>query len=170
MISLNLHPFNNVSSVFENQNKPRRLGWRSTEDKYNHHLFLVRHRKKPWIRVAWRFVKMQKPVPCTLLVGHFLPTNSTKPRHLPPLSINTWQNFSITCGHRHLNELLAFRMGQSYPRPQSIYNHVYEWSGSPFGVVCISSERLPYVALHSTSSPSSSVNSSNTVNLSLAAF
>ena len=34
--SLNLHPFNHVS-IFENQNKPWRIGWRST--KARHHIF-----------------------------------------------------------------------------------------------------------------------------------
>ena len=75
MIVMNLHPFNHVS-IFENQNKTWRLGWKSTESTYHHHLFLVRQWKKPWICVAWHVVMMQKPVLCTPLVRHFLPATS----------------------------------------------------------------------------------------------
>jgi len=60
VISLNLHPFNHIS-IFENQNRPWRLGWRSTEARYHHHLILIRHRKKPWIHVAWCVVMIQQP-------------------------------------------------------------------------------------------------------------
>ena len=82
MISLNLYPFNHVS-IFENQNKQWRLGWRSTEARYNHHLFFVRHQKKPWIHVAWRVVMMQQSVLFMPLVGHFLPTASIKTLSTP---------------------------------------------------------------------------------------
>ena len=82
IISLNLHLFNHVS-IYENQNKPWRPGWRSTEARYHHHLFLVRHRKKSWIRMAWRVVMTQKPVLCTKLVGHFLSTASKKSLSTP---------------------------------------------------------------------------------------
>jgi len=82
MISLNLHPFNHVS-ISEYQNTPWRLGWKSREARYHHHLSLVRHQKKPWIRVPWHVVMMQKPVLCMPLVGHFLPTASIKTLSIP---------------------------------------------------------------------------------------
>jgi len=75
MIPLKLQPFNHVS-IFENQNKQWRLSWRSKEARHHHHLFSVRHQKKPWIRVAWHVVMMQQPVLCVPLVGNFLPTAS----------------------------------------------------------------------------------------------
>ena len=78
MISSNLHPFNHVA-IFENQNKPWRLGWRSKEASY-HHFFFFMHQKKSWTYVAWHVVIMQQPVLCMPLVGHFLPTASTKTR------------------------------------------------------------------------------------------
>ena len=87
MISLNLHPFNHVS-IFENQNKPWRLGWRSTEARYKHHFFFVRHWKKPWIREACHVAMKQKPVLCTPPVGHFLPTASIKTFSTP--THNCW--------------------------------------------------------------------------------
>jgi len=76
------------SSIFENQNKPWRLGWRCTEVRYYHHHFLVRHQKKLWIRVACCVVMMQKPVLCTPLVRHFLPTASIKTLSTP--TQNCW--------------------------------------------------------------------------------
>ena len=83
-ISLNLHPFNHIS-IFENQNKPWRLGWRSTEARYQQHLFffLIRHWKKPWICEACHVVMKQKPVLCTPPVRHFLPTVSIKTLSTP---------------------------------------------------------------------------------------
>ena len=73
MISLNLYPFNHAY-VFENWNKPWRLGWRNTEARY--HNFFGVHWKKPWISVPLCVVMMQKPVLCKPLVRHFLPTAS----------------------------------------------------------------------------------------------
>ena len=82
-----------VSSIFENQNKPWRLGWRCIQAWYHHHHFLVRHWKKLWICVACHIVMMPKPGLCTPIVRHFLPTASINTLSTPMQNcwITGWQ-------------------------------------------------------------------------------